>query len=65
MSEWSAIARLPAEERRVLVLRCVRGFQVPEIALLLAMDEASVTALLKRAAVNFARALDEEIAARS
>jgi RNA polymerase sigma-70 factor (ECF subfamily) len=56
---WAAVARLPAERRRAIVLRFVEEMSTREIAGILGRSEGAVRVLLHRAIRSVARDLGE------
>jgi RNA polymerase sigma-70 factor (ECF subfamily) len=57
---WAAVARLPAERRRALVLRFVEEMSTAEIAGVLGRSEGAVRVLIHRALRSVARDLGED-----
>jgi RNA polymerase sigma-70 factor, ECF subfamily len=55
---WSAVARLPGDRRRAVVLRFVEEMSTAEIAAVLGRSEGAVRVLLHRALRTVARDLD-------
>ena len=56
---WAAVARLPGDRRRAVVLRFVEGMSTAEIAGVLGRSEGAVRVLLHRALRTVARDLGE------
>ena len=57
---WSAVARLPGDRRRAVVLRFVEEMSTAEIAAVLGRSEGAVRVLLHRALRTVARDLDPQ-----
>ncbi len=55
---WSAVARLPADRRRAVILRYVEEMSTAEIAAVMERSEGAVRVLLHRALKSVARDLD-------
>ena len=57
---WAAVARLPGDRRRAVVLRFVEEMSTAEIAGVLGRSEGAVRVLLHRALRTVARDLGEQ-----